>query len=113
VDDGRRYVISAQILSEYCSAMLKNRAPDALIQHNIESMIARCRVLPIDLATIRRAHDIKLRCRFSYWDSLVVAAALQGDCPILYSEDLQHGQVIDGSLRVLNPFAQPIGTVES
>ncbi|WP_295391241.1 hypothetical protein [uncultured Thiodictyon sp.] len=41
VDDGRRFVISTQILSEYYSAMLKSRAADALIQDNIEAMILR------------------------------------------------------------------------
>jgi len=105
VDDGRRFVISTQILSEYCSAMLKNRASDALIQDNIESMILRCEVLLIDTATIRTAHKLKLRYGFSYWDSLVVASALRGDCGILYSEDLQDGQLIEEQLRVVNPLA--------
>lgn len=105
VDDGRRFVISTQILSEYYSAMLKNRASDALIQDNIESMILRCEVLLIDTATIRTAHKLKLRYGFSYWDSLVVASALRGDCGILYSEDLQDGQLIEEQLRVVNPLA--------
>ncbi len=104
VDDGRRFVISTQVLSEYYSAMLKNRASDALIQDNIESMILRCEVLLIDTATIRTAHKLKLRYRFSYWDSLVIATALQGDCGILYSEDLQDGQLIEERLRVVNPL---------
>ena len=104
VDDGRRFIISTQILSEYYSAMLKNRASDALIQDNIESMILRCEVLLIDIATIRTAHKLKLRYGFSYWDSLVVATALRGDCGILYSEDLQDGQLIEDRLRVVNPL---------
>jgi len=85
--------------------MLKNRAPDALIQDNIESMIRRCEVLLIDTGTIRAAHKLKLRYGFSYWDSLVVATALQGDCAILYSEDLQDGQLIEERRRVVNPLA--------
>ena len=41
---------------------------------------------------------------FSYWDSLIIAAALEAGCTTLYSEDLQHKQVIEGVLTILNPF---------
>jgi len=39
----------------------------------------------------------------SFWDALVLRAAKEGGCSILYTEDLQHGRTIDG-VRVLNPF---------
>lgn len=42
VEDGRRFLISTQVLSEYYAAMLKNGASDALIQQNIEAMVLRC-----------------------------------------------------------------------
>ncbi len=51
-----------------------------------------------------RALDVSGRYRFSFYDSLIVAAALGAGCTRLLSEDLQHGQVIDG-LRIENPFA--------
>lgn len=41
--------------------------------------------------------------RFAWYDSLIVAAALEGECETLYSEDLQHGREIEG-LRIENPF---------
>jgi predicted nucleic acid-binding protein len=41
--------------------------------------------------------------RFAWYDSLVIAAALEGKCATLYSEDFQHGRVIE-SLRIENPF---------
>ncbi|MBF0310871.1 MAG: PIN domain-containing protein [Magnetococcales bacterium] len=40
----------------------------------------------------------------SYWDSLIAAAALAAGCNILYSEDMQHGQVIAGTMTIINPF---------
>ena len=43
------------------------------------------------------------RYRLSWYDSIVVAAALQSECDLLYSEDLQHGQMIEG-LLIKNPF---------
>lgn len=61
-----------------------------------------CRVLPSE-ALYLRAMALKLRWQFSFYDVLVVAAALQADCNQLYSEDLQHGQQVEG-LVILNPF---------
>jgi predicted nucleic acid-binding protein len=48
---------------------------------------------------------LELRSMFSlsYWDSLIVAAALEAGCHTLISEDMQHQQQIDG-LRIINPF---------
>jgi len=44
------------------------------------------------------------RYRFSLYDSMLVATALIAGAKVIYSEDLQHGQVIDDQLRVTNPF---------
>lgn len=107
VEDGRRFIISTQVLNEYYSAMLKNRVDERIIQQNIEAMIQRCKVHLIDLSVIRSAHKLKLRYRFSYWDSLVIATALDAGCATLYSEDLQDGQQIEDVLRIINPLATP------
>ena len=47
--------------------------------------------------------DIHTRYQFSFYDSLIVAAALEAGCTRLYSEDMQHGQQIQ-SLTIQNPF---------
>ena len=44
--------------------------------------------------------------RFSFWDRLIVAGALEANCLQLYSEDMQHGQVIDRRLTILNPLLE-------
>jgi predicted nucleic acid-binding protein len=44
------------------------------------------------------------RYRFSFYDALIVAAALESGCTTLFSEYLQDGQVIDRTLTVRNPF---------
>ncbi|WP_249028064.1 hypothetical protein [Methylovulum psychrotolerans] len=54
--------------------------------------------------TIRKAIGLTRRHQLSHWDSLIVAAALLAGCEILYSQDMQHGQVFDGQLKVVNPF---------
>ncbi len=49
------------------------------------------------------ALQVYRRHRFSWYDSLIVAAAQQAECAVLYSEDMQHGRVLQG-LRIENPF---------
>lgn len=61
------------------------------------------RVMPTP-ALYHRAIDVQARYRFGFYDSLIVAAALDAGCSVLYSEDLQHGQKVEG-LTILNPFA--------
>jgi predicted nucleic acid-binding protein len=55
------------------------------------------------MALYQRALEIVERYRFSWYDSLIVASALESRCEVLYSEDLQHKQRIE-SLEIVNPF---------
>ena len=67
------------------------------------SLMRKCRVIPLTDETIKMAMQVAQRYRFSHWDSLIIAAAQQAGCTVLYSEDLQHGQRID-QLTLINPF---------
>jgi predicted nucleic acid-binding protein len=58
----------------------------------------------VNTGTIKKAIEIKIKYKFSFWDSLIVASALENRCNILYTEDLQHGQVIETTLKIVNPF---------
>lgn len=51
-----------------------------------------------------QASELREKYTFSYWDSLIVATALENNYSILYSEDMQHGQIIETSLTITNPF---------
>lgn len=51
----------------------------------------------------QRGLELQSRHRFSFYDALIVAAALESECTRLYTEDLQHGQRI-GELLIENPF---------
>jgi len=59
----------------------------------------------IDHRTIEGALDVQDRYGYSWWDSLIVAAALQSGSRYLLTEDLQTGQVID-TMTIISPFAQ-------
>lgn len=54
-----------------------------------------------------RAVRIEARFGYRYWDCAIIAAAQALGCEMLYSEDLQHGQVVDG-VRIVNPFREDI-----
>ncbi len=54
--------------------------------------------------TINHALQIHFKYQYSYYDSLIIAAALDSNCTILYSEDLKHNQIIENTLTILNPF---------
>ncbi|MDP3217965.1 MAG: hypothetical protein Q8S73_27920, partial [Deltaproteobacteria bacterium] len=60
--------------------------------------------------TLAAAFEIRERYRFSWWDSLIVASALETECEQLYTEDLQHGQIIEDRLRIVNPFLETMQT---
>jgi predicted nucleic acid-binding protein len=61
-------------------------------------------MISLDLKSYKRAYKIRDKYDFSYWDSLIVASALERGCETLYSEDMQHNQVIENKLTIKNPL---------
>jgi len=98
-------IISPQVVAEYYSVMLRNGQTDAWIQANLRAIFARTQLQPADGAVLNTAMALRQRYGFSFWDCQIAAAALESGCELLLSEDLQHGQVLDGRLQVVNPFA--------
>ncbi|MEO5370653.1 MAG: PIN domain-containing protein [Magnetococcus sp. DMHC-1] len=101
-----RCVITTQVLSEYYSAMVKHHVEESWIRNSVATMMRHCDVLLISLPVLHKAFDVRSRYGFSIWDSLIIASALQGNCTLLYTEDLQHDQWIEGRLRIVNPFLE-------
>jgi predicted nucleic acid-binding protein len=62
-------------------------------------------VQPVTPEVIEIASGIFIRYGFSFFDSMIIAAALNADCSVLYTEDLKAKQVLDKKLTVVNPFA--------
>jgi len=97
-------VISTQVCNEYYSALSKNKIENHDIQSSLSSLVQKVNVASISKDTVLGSFAIKNRYSFSYWDSLILSSALENGCNIIYSEDMQDGQLIDGVLRVVNPF---------
>jgi predicted nucleic acid-binding protein len=58
----------------------------------------------LDFNILEKALDIMRNYKYSFWDSMMLAAAITNNCKIIYSEDMQHNQIIDGRLTIINPF---------
>lgn len=97
--------ISVQVLNEF-TAVGKGKLGLSFdeIADITGTLRAICRVLPLTEETYDRGLRIAARYGFSIYDSMIAASALLAGCGTLWSEDLQHRQVIDGLLTVMNPF---------
>jgi predicted nucleic acid-binding protein len=82
----------------------KLKVPLNEVREILDTILAVCAVEPITVETHDRGLAIFERYRFSLHDSMLVATVLISGAKVLYSEDLQHGQIIDNQLRVTNPF---------
>jgi predicted nucleic acid-binding protein len=81
-------------------------ALDVEVSEILETVRGLCNTEPLTVETHERGIQVAQRYGFSIYDSMIVVSALLGGCKTLYAEDLQHGQVIDKQLTVINPFAK-------
>jgi len=103
-DNNYKMIISTQVCNEYYSALLKNKILDIEIQQSLKELISIIEVSAISKLTILNLIDLKNKYKYSYWDSLIISSALENNCSILYSEDMQHKQIIENQLQIINPF---------
>jgi predicted nucleic acid-binding protein len=102
-DDG---ALSAQVLQEFYVQATRPTRPDPLPHEIAVGLIrtwTRFRIQDISPAIVFAALEIRAAHGFSYWDSAIIAAARALGCRELYTEDLTHGQQVNG-VMILNPF---------
>ena len=93
------------MLNEFTAvASRKFKMPLVEIREVLETVRDICLTEPLTVEDLDRACEIMERYKFSFYDSVIVASALHAGCTVLYSEDLQAGQVIDKQLRITHPF---------
>ncbi|MFP4195047.1 MAG: PIN domain-containing protein [Desulfobacterales bacterium] len=97
--------ISVQVLNEFTNVARRKLSMSwEEINETLKLLRLACPTDPLTLETHERGLLVAERYRLSIYDSMVIAAALIGNCEILYSEDMQDGLMIDHQLRILNPF---------
>lgn len=106
VDIVRRYpVLSSQSFTEVINVCRRKWKYDKSKQIDVgEFLLANSRLIPTSEGVIRSAHHLIASYDFQYFDSLIIAAALQTGCNILYSEDMHHQLLVEKQLRIINPF---------
>jgi predicted nucleic acid-binding protein len=99
----RRGRISYQVLQEfYAQAIRKDAASAEAARAEVRDLFA-WQPAQVDERIIETAWELQQRFSLSFWDALIVAAAHSLECRFLLTEDLSHGQDLDG-VRVVNPF---------
>ena len=102
----RKGMVSYQVVQEFFNVAFRRFAKPMAVAEAEQYLATVFRPL-LTIHSSQSLYSGALRLygkhRFSWYDSLIVAAALEGQCQILYSEDLQHGLELD-TLRIENPF---------
>ncbi len=97
------FVLSTQVIKEFTSVMLSKYKVDPLIVKQIISDFKNFEIVKLDLPLIKEGIEIHSAYKYSFWDSLIVAAARAASCNYVLTEDMQHAQELFG-LTIWDPF---------
>ena len=98
-------VISVQVLNEFTSASIRKiKISNSELDEFLDLFTSTFNVRSLDIDTFETGLIVSRRYGYHHYDSMIIAAALQAGCEKLYSEDMQHRQVIDKRLQIVNPF---------
>ena len=98
--------LSVQVLNEYANVSLRKRQLDwTRVAEDIDELKRGIGTI-LDISATANAEALRIaeRYRLSFYDSLLLAVAVAGGASIFYSEDMQHDLLIDGTLRIVDPF---------
>jgi predicted nucleic acid-binding protein len=97
--------ISVQLVNEFTNIARKKLKLDYDQIHTlVEGLSLVHEIGPISLETSALARAVAAECGYSYYDSLMLAAALAQGCTTFYTEDMQHGHRLYGRMNIVNPF---------
>jgi predicted nucleic acid-binding protein len=98
-------VISIQVLNEFTSASLRKiKLTSTELDEFLDLFISTFNVRSLDMGTFETGLTVSRRYSYQHYDAMIIAAALQAGCERLYSEDMQHQQIINKRLEIINPF---------
>jgi predicted nucleic acid-binding protein len=98
-------IISVQVLNEFTSASIRKiKISHVELDEFLDLFKSTFNVRALDTETFNTGLMISRRYGYQHYDSMIIAAALQAGCERLYSEDMQHRQMIDKRLQIVNPF---------
>ena len=99
-------MVSTQVSNEFCNVCIrKMKLPVSFIKNAVEEICITCELLDVDYSTIAKALSIHEKYGYTYYDSLIITSALDGQCQYLFSEDMADGQLIEEQLIIKNILA--------
>ncbi len=105
LNNHRVIIISTQTVNEFINVMTKKKKMTyQQVSLVLTEILINFSVEIIDKVIIRKALEIAEKHHYSYFDSLMIASAVVSDCSILYTEDMHNQHVIEGNLRIVDPF---------
>ncbi len=105
IKEYQEIIINIHVLNEFTNIMLKKfKLKHDDVISAISELVTNFTTVSFDVKTIQSAIQISNKYKFSYFDSLMIASALENKCSLFVSEDLQHNQVVDDFLKIINPF---------
>ena len=103
-------ILSTQVLKEFTNVSIRKKLHKTSVE--LKKHLTKAKqsfiISDITLETIIEAIDLRERYKYSFYDSLIIATALESKCTVIYSEDLQHKQIIKKKLEIRNPFITSI-----
>ena len=98
-------IVSAQVVSEYINVLRRMASiPKDKLLGLCAKTLENTRIYPVGTTVIRLAEQLLNRYNLQVFDSIIIASSIEAGCEILYSEDMQHNQIIEGKLKIVNPF---------
>jgi len=104
--DAGHIALSVQVLQEFYSQAIRPTRPDRLTRDEAIQFVKTWRRFPVQettLALLDAGLELQARHRFSFWDSMIIAAARAQGCDVLWTEDMDDGRIVEG-MRIANPF---------
>ena len=97
--------ISKQVINEMTNILFKKFKLSSFdIKNTIEQISNIVFTCDFNFDTQIKAIELKDKYNLQYYDALIIATALENHCNIIFSEDMQHNQIIENQLTIINPF---------
>ena len=99
-------VVPAQVIAEFINVTrrLRSSIPKRQLIAEAADLFRHCLIASLEQSTLDLAKVLIEKYDFQIFDSIIIASALEAGCNTLYSEDMQHNQLIEGKLKIVNPF---------
>ena len=98
-------IVSTQVIAETVNVLIKKfkfSKNDAF--DSAKYILSNTNLIAVSGNNLESAFEISLKYGYSFYDSIIIASALESNCKILYSEDFHHKQKIENKLQIINPF---------